>query len=163
MGESVDSVLTGSVERASGILEGNLGFLEDDIDALTGIEGYIKANKREVSEEIEITRNSLLNYQDDLTTLEDHVIHVNEEYTLPMDVDDAETVVKYLDIVEERLDQLENRRKHELRRMPDIISDHTVETINNYFEDEEFDDPVLYDIDEMRENIYEARENIQVK
>lgn len=267
MGEPVDSVLAGSVERASDILKGNINFLKEDIKALTkfqdevekidlGSDGssgrvllsdsrqdsdteevmnlfddlfysrqessdivednadkydldepaahflqelfnianisrseavskiryldsenpmggphvqetvslaeYLKANRKQVVEGIEKAEDSLSNYQEDLSALEDHVLHLNEEYTLPMDVDDAETVVRYLDIVEERLDQLENRREHELRRMPDLISEYTVKTVNTYFEDEEFDDPVLYEIDEIRENIYEARENIKL-
>jgi hypothetical protein len=143
-------------------LDSRNGMTPQHVKEVVSMTEIVKGYRKKVMEDLEVYDASLENYGRELDSLEEKILELNEDYTLPMDIEEAVNVVEQLENVEERLDQLEDRRRHEMRRMPEITSEYAVLTVNTYLEDEEFDDPVIYDIEELRENIYEAKENIQI-
>jgi hypothetical protein len=123
---------------------------------------YPQALREGVIEDTEVEKTSLEKYSREISELEDTVVELNGEYTLPMDVDDALYVMEELEEVRERVQQLKNRREHEIQRRPDILDGYFEENLEKFYQDEEYDQPVLKDLQALEEAVDEAYDNVVI-
>lgn len=129
---------------------------------VVGMSEYPRALRREVIADTEAERNGLRNYREDTMEIVDSLDSLNRAYTNPMDVDDAIEVLEELENFEDRVDQLKDRREHELRRRPEIFDGYMESNLEEFYDSEEFDDPVLYDLKQLEDAIGEAYDNIMI-
>lgn len=116
--------------------------------------------REKVGEDLETEKESLWHYHKEISSLYDKVDSLNRENTLPMDFDTALDVVNEFEEIEERAEQLKNRRIHELRRRDEYMKGDMDTHEERFYEDEDFQRPVLEELDRINEYIEEATENI---
>jgi len=143
-------------------LDGSNAMAPDHIEEFVGLAEYPKALRKSIDEDADVERTSLEHYRREIDSIEQDLLELNREYTLPMGIDSAIDVVDELEELEDRVDGLRERREHELRRRPDILDEYFEKNLEMFYEDEEFDNPVLSDLDSLEGSINEAYDNIVV-
>ncbi|MFB6241191.1 MAG: hypothetical protein ABEJ36_00110 [Candidatus Nanosalina sp.] len=143
-------------------LDGKNSMNKAYIEEVVSLAEYPKALRREVMEDMQVEKESLEKYGRDIQELEDRLLEINKEYTLPMDVDDAVHVVEELEGIEDRVEQLKKRRMHEIRRRPDILDPYFEKNLEKFYDEEDFGQPVLYDLEQLGEAVEEAYDNLVI-
>lgn len=135
---------------------------EQYVKEVVSLAEYPRALRRMVKEDMKIEADSLETYSREINDLEEELLELNRENPLPMGIDTAVDVVENLESLESRVEQLEKRRIHELRRRPEIVDGGIEKNLEKYYEDEDFGNPVLQDLIEIKESINEAYDGIIV-
>ena len=116
--------------------------------------------REKVGEDLETEKESLWHYHKEISSLYDKVDSLNRENTLPMDFDTALDVVNEFEEIEDRAEQLKNRRIHELMRRDEYMKRDMSAHEDRFYKEEDFERPVLEELDRINEYIEEATENI---
>ena len=143
-------------------LDGSNSMNRAYIDEVVSLAEYPKALRREVIEDVAVEKESIQKYGREVQQLEGRLVKLNREYTLPMDTEDAVHVVEELEDIEDTVEQLKNRREHELRRRPDILDPYFEKNLEKFYDDEDYDHPVLHDLEQLDEAVDEAYNNIVI-
>lgn len=143
-------------------LDGSNPMNKTYIDEVVSLAEYPKALRREVIEDVDVEKESIQKYGREVQQLEDRLIKLNREYTLPMETTDAVHVVEELEDIEDTVEQLKDRRKHELRRRPDILDPYFEKNLEKFYDGEDYDLPVLHDLEQLDEAVEEAYNNIVI-
>lgn len=143
-------------------LDGSNSMNIGHVNEFANMISILKGGRDKVIDDLEVERTSLEKYSHEISALENEVLELNEKYPLPMDVDNANQVIDRLEEIGERVEQLEKRRRHELRRRPEIQSDYIGKNLKEFYSEEEFEQPVLYDLEQLGDAVEEAYENIVI-
>jgi DNA repair exonuclease SbcCD ATPase subunit len=143
-------------------LDGSNRMSEMHIAETEQLAKYPQELRGAVIEDTEVEKNSLEKYSREISELEDTVVELNREYSLPMDVDEAQYVMEELEEVRDRVQQLKKRRKHEIRRRPDILDGYFEENLEKFYQEEEYEEPVLEDLQAIEQDVDEAFDNIVI-
>ncbi len=143
-------------------LDGSNPMNTDYMEEVVSLAEHPKALRREVMEDIEVEKESLQKYGREIQQIEDRLLELNQEYTLPMGTDDAVHVVNELEDIDERVEQLKNRRLHEIRRREDILNPYFEKNLEKFYDEEDFSEPVLYDLEGLDEAVDEAYSNVVI-
>ncbi|WP_414838349.1 hypothetical protein ACK3SF_03005 [Candidatus Nanosalina sp. VS9-1] len=118
--------------------------------------------REHIVQDAKVERDSLRNYMHDIKEVKDTLYELNEENPLPVDLDDAVDLVGELEGLQSRVQQLKNRRLHELRRRDDIQQGYFDSQEAAVYEDEEFGRPVLQELQYVDDALEEAYDNLVV-
>ena len=143
-------------------LDGSNPMNQIQVNDVEGMAEYPKALRKSVIEDTGVEQTSLKDYQRRIANIEDDLLELNEEYQLPMDLDDALYVVERFDELKEDIEQLKSRREHELRRRTDVLDDYFEDNLNIFYDDEDFKNPILEDLDSLESAVEEAYQNIEI-
>lgn len=150
-----------ALAKISFLDEGN-SMTHQHLQEVVSLTEYPKALRRSVNEDVEVEKESLNHYRNEVQEIEDRLLELNRRYTLPMDVNNAVEVVENLEQLEDRVQNVKNRREHELRRRPDILDGYFERNLEKFYDDEEFGAPVLRDLDQLQEGINKAYDNLVI-
>lgn len=143
-------------------LDGGNSMSQSHVEEVVSLAEYPRALRRSINEDVEVERTSLEHYRRNVESIEQDLLELNREYTLPMSIDSAIDVVDELEQLEDRVDNLRSRREHELRRRPDILDEYFERNLEEFYHGEEFENPVLDDLEGLQNSIDEAYDNIVV-
>ena len=116
--------------------------------------------REKVGEDLEIEKKSLWKYHKEVSLLYNRIDDLNKTNTLPMNLDSALSTVEEFEQIEERVEQLRNRRNHELRRRDEYMNGDFSSHEERFYEENDFQRPVLEELERVDDYIREARENI---
>lgn len=122
------------------------------------------ASMREnVLDDVPIEQDSLSKYQEDLDEIKDALNDLNTSYKLPVGLDSGIEIVDTFEDIYDRIDQLRNRREHEIRRRPEFADQYLEQNLSILYEEESFDKPVLEELDRLENLVDDAYDNLTVK
>lgn len=135
---------------------------QQHVQEVVSLAEFPKALRRSVKDDVGVEADSLNHYRNKIRDIEEDLLELNREYTLPMDIDEAREVVESLEQLEERVQSVKDQREHELRRRPDILDNYFERNLEKFYEDENFENPVVRDLNRLQKGIDEAYDNIVV-
>ena len=119
--------------------------------------------REKIIEDAEVELDSLDNYRQQIGEVKEKLYAVNRENPLPVGLDDASDVVDELESMTSRVQQLKDRRVHELGRREELQQGYFESQESGVYEDEEFGRPVLQELDKLDEALDEAYDNLVVE
>lgn len=127
-----------------------------------GVAEYPMILREKVDADLEIERESLWHYFKEIENLYNTIDNLNRENTLPMSLDEGLNVVDELEELEERTQQLRARRINEISRRDEYMEGPMDRHEEKFYEDTDFQRPVLEELARINEYVEEARENIVI-
>lgn len=143
-------------------LDGSNPMNQIQVNDVEGMAEYPKALRRRVIEDTGVEQTSLKDYQRRIDDIEEDLLDLNEEYQIPMDLDDALYVVDKFEEIKEDIEQLKSRREHELRRRTDILDEYFENNLEIFYNDEDIENPVLEDLESLESAVEQAYDNIKL-
>ena len=144
-------------------LDGSNPMNQMQVNDVEGMAEYPKALRKRVIEDTGVEQTSLRDYRRRIENLEDNLLELNDEYQIPMDLDDAVHVVERFDELKQDIKQLKNRREHELNRRTDILDEYFENNLDIFYDDEDFENPVLDDLENLESAVEEAYSNLAIE
>lgn len=144
-------------------LDGSNPMNQMQVNDVEGMAEYPKALRKRVIEDTGVEQTSLRDYRRRIENLEDNLLELNKEYQIPMDLDDAVHVVERFDELKQDIKQLKNRREHELNRRTDILDEYFENNLDIFYDDEDFENPVLDDLENLESALEEAYSNLAIE